>query len=234
MSCSELRAEIDREFAGEAVDGTALARHLATCPACREYRDKLANVDTHLEKGGIGEGRQNALEARLFSRLGVAAPAPAQTPVAPPRRSRAPLLGGLVALAAGVLLFVFFPREVKDDGFQPRTGGGDQTFGVRAFCVTGMTVIAEARAGQNLSCPEGHFVQLTYTTPTDGKLSIALDGDEQLTPTVQGIVVDAGIDQPLSFSTPVGEWLSHTRTIKARFVGPDGREVESSLTITRQ
>src|SRR5688572_2086526 len=174
MSCSELRAEIDREFTGEAVDGAALARHLSSCPACREYRDKLATVDTHLEKGGIGEGRQNALEARLFSRLGVAAPALAVAPLTPQRRSRAPLFGALVALAAGALLFVFFPREGKDDTFQPRTGGGDQVFGVRAFCVTGMTVISEARAGQNLNCPPGHFVQLTYTTPADGTLSIVL------------------------------------------------------------
>ncbi|MFT3711010.1 MAG: anti-sigma factor [Archangium sp.] len=231
MSCAERRSEIDREFTGEAVDAVSLAQHLETCPACREYREKLANVDTALEKGGIGEGRQNSIEARLFARLNVPAPKP-RAPTPEPRPRNRAALYGLMALAAAVLVFFLFPRDPKDD-FAPRGVKGD-VFGVRAFCVQGMTVVAEARAGQELVCADGHVIQLTYTTPTTGFLSIELDGQEQLTPAVTRWQVDAGIDQPLSFSTPVGDWLSRTRTVTARFRDAKGAEVESSLTIKRQ
>ncbi|MFO0595548.1 MAG: zf-HC2 domain-containing protein [Myxococcaceae bacterium] len=228
MNCEESRATLERQFQGDEVSAEATAQldaHLATCAECRSYRDQLSRLDVALEQGALGPGRQDALEQKLMARLGVASaqtPAAQVIPLAPRRRSFAPLVGGVVALAAAVALVVFWPRA-GDDGFTPRAGEGS-AFGVRAFCVNGGKVVAEARSapGASLVCAEG-VIQLTVTTPTAGALSVSLDGDEALSPPVQGLALDAGVDQPLSFSTPVGEWLSRPRTVRARF--DDGKSV---------
>jgi hypothetical protein len=104
---------------------------------------------------------------------------------------------------------------------------------VRAFCVEGGKVLAEAREGQTLQCGAGQVVQLSYTASAGARLTISLDGDEQVFPQTVGgdSRVDPGVDVPLSFSTPVGEWLSKPRTLKWRFSDFEQKPYDGSLTI---
>lgn len=231
MSHENFRAALDRQFAGEPLDAETAA-HVETCVECRDYQAKLMHVDSALAGGGMGQGRQDALEARLFARLGVEAPksdevAPSVA-AAPSRRGWFALAG---VLAAAVLFLVF--RPAKDEAFTPR-GTKDAAFGVRAFCVEGGKVVGEARGGQTLPCGAGQVLQLSYTASSSARLNISLDGQEAIFPaSVEGDApVEQGIDVALPFSTPVGEWLSKPRVLKWHFVDGEKKPHDGSLTIT--
>jgi hypothetical protein len=235
MSCAEAQAAIQRHFTGEAPPEAyeQVRAHVESCAACRDLYERLARVDSSLEPGGLSPQRLDALEGRLFAKLGVSAAAPA--PVAKPWWPKASVAALLVA-AAAVVLWVGVPRWRASGGdeFQPR-GGTGSTFGVRAFCVgAGAQVTAEARPGQVLTCGAGSMVQFTYTAPRTSQLSIEIEG-KGLTffPTSgprQAIAV--GTDIALSSSTPVGDWLTGSTPVVARFTDADGKPLaESRLTI---
>jgi anti-sigma factor RsiW len=223
MSHELQRAAIDREFAGEPLDAETAA-HVETCAECKAYREKLLHVDAVLAKGALGPGRQDALEARLFAKLGVAPPE-AVKPAVPARRPFFALAGLVAAIAAVVLLVQW--RAPADDAFTPR-GSKDAAFGVRAFCVDDGKVVAEARENGILACGAGEAVQLSYTASRAAELSISFDGDDVVLPKT---AVTAGVDVPLSFSTPVGEWLARPRVVKWSFTS-GAEQHAGSLTIT--
>lgn len=224
MSHELHREAIDREFSGEPLDPQAAA-HVETCDECRAYREKLVHVDAVLARGAMGQARQDALEARLFAKLSEA-PVPPAAPV--PLRSRPGfMIGGLLAAIAAVVLVVL-AGPLKEDEFAPR-GSKAQSFGVRAFCVDAGKVVAEARENQTLRCGDGQLVQLSYTAASAAELVISMDGDDVVLPKT---AVNSGVDVPLSFSTPVGEWLQKPRSLKWRFE-VKGAPVEGGLTISR-
>lgn len=218
MNCQETQRAIEGHFAltEEPFDEAAVQAHLATCATCRALWERLARVDAALSAGGLGPAREDAVEAKLLARLGVA-PAPV-TPA--PRRRWA----GVGALAAVIVAVLVTPRLFEGDGFAPR-GGADEAFGVRAFCVAAQRgVIAEARAGQTLRCAEGNVIQFTYTAPRAATLVIELEGtDTRLFPPEGAAApLAAGTDVALSTSTPVGAWLTAPKQVVARFLDADG------------
>lgn len=235
MNCEAARAAMDDQFAGEDLGERAeqLRAHLAACDSCRERYDRLARVDLAMARGGLSEQRLDALQARI---LGKAVVPPAElAPPPPPLPPRRAGWGTLLAAAAVVLTVVAIPvlRSMQEEGFQPR--GGGESWGVRAFCVTGGAVSAEALPGGTLKCPAGSLVQFTYTAPAPAQLSIALEGSGQrfFPAEAERAAVDAGIDVALPLSTPVGEWLTGPQKVTARFTDPAGKILaESTVTVT--
>lgn len=235
MSCAEAQVAIQRHFTGEAPPEAyeQVRPHVEGCTACRELYERLARVDGTLERGGLSPQRLEALEGRLFAKLGVPAVAPA--PVAKPWWPKAGV-AALMAAAAAVALWVGVPRWRASGGdeFQAR-GGAGSTFGVRAFCVgAGAQVTAEARPGQVLSCGAGSTVQFTYTAPRASQLSIEIEGKGLTFFPASGPrqAIVEGTDVALSSSTPVGEWLGGSTPVVARFTDADGKPLaESRLTI---
>lgn len=229
MTHDEARLAVEREFSAGEPLSAAVAEHVSGCAECRAVRERWQHVDAALAKGGLGQGAQDSLEAKLFARLGVQAPVEA-TP-APTRSFGRWVLGGLVAAAAAVALF-FVTRPPVEDEFTPR-GQPGEVFGVRAFCVESGRVVAEAREGQTLACGPGRALQVSYSAARQASLSVWLDaegGDSLFPREGESAVVKPGVDVPLSFSTPVGSWLERPRTLRWRFSGE--KPVEGALTLT--
>lgn len=236
MNCQAAREALELQFSGEpnAATDAALRAHLEGCASCREFSERLARVDTALERGGLSTQRLEAMEARILAR--VAPPPHARVSLPPPARRGG--WGRLMLAAAAVLaVVVAVPlwRATRDDPFTPR-GQPGTTWGVRAFCVgPGAKVTAEALPGGTLSCAPGSMVQFTYTAPRAARLSISLAGsDQRFFPTDAGEAeVAAGTDVALPMSTPVGEWLSGPRQVTARFLDAAGEPIaQSTLSLT--
>lgn len=251
--CADTKAKraLRALFHGELdAEGYAWLRtHAATCPACREAYDRLARVESSLEKRALPEGRQALLEQALFARLGesrAAAPVKAPRPVERPSRFR-PWLGlsmGL-AVAAALTLLVWLPGGQDasmrgEDEWQPRSAAPGSAWGVRAFCVgADGQVSGEARPGGTLACAEGGSVQFSYTAPAAARLTI-----ETTSPTGEPLrffpsegppaEVAPGVDVPLPQSTPVqGGWLSGPLEVRARFTDARGQPLgETRVTLT--
>lgn len=226
MSHESCRQALELEFSGEPLSADDAA-HLAACEDCQAYREQLAQVDDALAGGGLGPARVDALEARLFARLGVPAPVEREV-VREPGRAFVVMAGLGSLLAAVVLFFVIRPPAEVDDSFSPR-GAKAATFGVRAFCVEAGKVVGEAHEGQTVRCGAGQVLQLSYTAAEAGRLSVSLDGVDVVFPRGEDSGrVERGIDVPLPFSTPVGAWLEKPRELRWRF---EERAVSGSLTI---
>lgn len=255
--CADTKAKraLEALFRGDldAESFTWLRAHAATCPQCREAYDRLARVESSLEKRVLPEGRQALLEQALFARLGTstaAASAPVRAPVraAPPAERFSffrPWMGvplGLAATAAVALLVVMPQRaqEARDSEFQARSAQPGSAWGVRAFCIgADGQVRGEARPGGTLACAEGGSVQFSYTAPETARLTIeaASPSGEQLRffPS-EGPAADVapGVDVTLPFSTPVqGGWLSGALEVRARFTDARGQPLgETRVTLT--
>ncbi|HZI09371.1 MAG TPA: hypothetical protein VE153_03205 [Myxococcus sp.] len=236
-------------FRGE-LDGegfTRLRAHAATCVSCREAYDRLARVESTLEKRVLPVQRQALLEDQLFARLR-AGTAPAKAPTraaAPARFTLRPWMGASLGFAmAAVLAVVVVPGMVKQQAgteeFQARSGGPGSAYGVRAFCIgPSGEALAEARPGGTLACPEGDAVQFSYTAPHAARLELEAaspSGEPLRFFPQEGTVgeVAAGVDVPLPYSTPVqGGWLSGPLQVRARFVDAQGRPLgETQVTLT--
>ncbi len=234
MNCEAARAAMEEQFAGEELCERAeqLRVHLQTCTTCTERYDRLARVDLSLERGGLSEQRMDVLQARILGKSSVASIAP------PPPVARRSGWSTLLAAAAVMVLVtaIAIPlwRSTRDDdAFTPR--GGGTSWGVRAFCVNGGRVTAEALPGGTLKCGPGSVVQFTYTAPQAAQLSIALEGSGQrfFPADTERATVTSGIDVPLPQSTPVGDWLAGPQRVTARFTDAAGAPlVESTVTIT--
>jgi hypothetical protein len=236
-------------FRGE-LDGegfTRLRAHAAGCPSCREAYDKLARVESSLEKRVLPGGRQALLEGELLARLRAgAAPAKAPTRAAAPARfTFRPWMGASLGFAmAAVLAVVVVPGMVqKQPGtgeFTARSGGAGSAYGVRAFCIgADGQALAEARPGGTLACPEGGAVQFSYTAPQAARLQLEAaspSGEPLRFFPQEGVAgeVAPGVDVPLPYSTPVqGGWLSGALEVRARFTDAEGRPLgETRVTLT--
>lgn len=234
MTCDDRWAHeaLDRLFVGE-LEGKELDKlhtHLGTCQSCAEQYERITRAQARLDRTEVLPNERFAqLEDRLFAKLAdnerKAAPEKA-----PKVRWWMPALS--FALAAMVAVFVYVTPN-KDE-FQARGGKADVTaFGLRAFCVKEGKVVGEAMPGGRLRCAEGSAVQLTYTAPKAAKLKIEVQGKDGAQPIfpAQGATADiaAGVDVPLSFSTPVtNEWLAQPVKVVATFADTEGRPLEES------
>jgi hypothetical protein len=245
--CANRQAKqaLETLFRGE-LDGegyTRLRAHAAECAECREAYDKLARVESALEKRALPASREALLEKELFARLGAAAK-PARAPV--PERKRffpvffVPASLGLAVCAVLLVLVVPRLREPESE-FQARGAEtGTSAWGVRAFCIgPDGQVRGEARPGGTLACEEGGTVQFSYTAPESVRLSISVaspSGEPLVFFPREGEAaeVPAGVDTPLPFSTPVqGGWLSGPLEVEVTFTDARGQRVSSShLTLT--
>lgn len=233
-------------FRGE-LDGegfTRLRAHAAGCPSCREAYDRLARVESSLEKRVLPGGRQALLEDELLARVR-AGTAPAKAPTraaAPARFSFQPWMGASLGFAmAAVLAVLVVPGMLKQqDEFQARSGAPGSAYGVRAFCIgADGQALAEARPGGTLACPEGGAVQFSYTAPQAARLQLeaaAPSGEPLRFFPQEGVAgeVAPGVDVPLPYSTPVqGGWLSGALEVRARFTDAEGRPLgETRVTLT--
>ncbi|WP_224367769.1 anti-sigma factor family protein [Hyalangium versicolor] len=244
MTCTnqEAKAALQALFLGEldAERHARLSEHARTCGECREAYNRLSRVESALEKRALPQGREALLEARLMARVQAAERA------AVPRRSvwdwlRVALPAAAVAALA---MFVVLPRvrgpAAPEDEWQARKGSTETAFGVRAFCVSSEgNVQAEALPGGKLACPEGASVQFSYTAPEGARLSVAAKSSSgellQFFPREgEAAPVNAGVDVPLSYSTPVqGGWLAAPLEVRARFTNEKGQTLgETQLTLT--
>ncbi|HEX8440967.1 hypothetical protein [Archangium sp.] len=245
--CADRQAKqsLERLFRGE-LDGegyTRLRAHAASCAECHEAYDKLARVESALEKRALPAGREALLEQALFARLGAAAK-PARAPV-PERKPFFPVFFAPAALglaACAVLAVLVVPRlRQPESEFQARGAEtGTSAWGVRAFCIgSDGQVRGEARPGGTLACDEGGTVQFSYTAPEAVRLSIsaASPSGEPLSffpREGEASEVKAGVDVPLPFSTPVeGGWLAGPLDVEARFTDAQGRVLsQTKLKLT--
>lgn len=226
-------------FLGE-LDSEGFARlraHVAGCASCREAYERLARVESALEKRALPGHRQALLEQELLARVAREAPA---APAPRPWVWRPWALGGLGALAASLLLggtWLLRPREPE---WQARgSQGQSQAWGIRAFCISPSGQVgAEARPGQTLTCAPGSSVQFSYTAPTTARLSlvVAASSGEPLQlfpPEGPATRVPPGVDVPLPYSSPVAEdWLPAPLQVRALFTDDSGQLLsESQLTL---
>jgi hypothetical protein len=210
-------ALIDRAF----VKGIAprrsgpLRAHVEVCPSCRLRFDRLAAAE-----GALSPGR--VLFPGALDRVAAE--------VAESRRSRwrhpfAWSAAGAVLATAAVLVVVVGTRG--DSELIPRGGSGDELVpgqrrpGVRLFCLrptgNGADVVAEVTATEPpvpppvLACIIGGELQLAYSTPGQGGLTMVAFGRDETGTLVHYAPVEAGapsvalapdaIDEPLDFST---------------------------------
>ncbi|WP_284665381.1 hypothetical protein [Myxococcus sp. SDU36] len=235
------RGELDR-------DGfTRLRAHAATCASCREAYDRLARVESSLEKRVLPERRQALLEDHLFARLR-AGSVPAKSPTraaAPERFTFRPWMGASLGFAvAAVLVMLVVPammrQQSQPEEWQARSGAAGSAYGVRAFCIgPAGQVVSEARPGGALACPEGSAVQFSYTAPQAARLRLEAaspSGEPLRFFPREGTAAEIapGVDVPLPYSTPVqGGWLSGALEVRARFTDAQGRPLaETRVTLT--
>jgi len=248
--CGDRQAKraLEQLFRGEleAEGFTRLRAHAAGCAECREAYDKLARVESTLEKRALPAGREALLEQALFARLEGARQAERPARLA---RFFSPFFpqAALGAAAAVVLAVVVVPRMTARPP-EPEYGargkeGGSEAWGLRAFCVgADGQVRDEARPGETLGCAEGSSVQLSYTAPEGARLQVLgtyPSGGEPLHffPHDGGTVeVKPGVDVVLPSSTPVeGGWLSKPVEVEARFTDAQGRPLaQSRVKLTPQ
>jgi anti-sigma factor RsiW len=248
--CGDRQAKraLEQLFRGELdTEGfTRLRAHAAGCAECREAYDKLARVESTLEKRALPVGREALLEQALFARLEGARQAARPAGLA---RFLSPvfLQAGLGAVAAVVLAVVLVPRLTApptEPEFVARGGeeAGSQAWGLRAFCVDAAGQLrGEARPDETLACAEGSSVQLSYTAPEGARLQVvgtSPSGEPlQFFPQEGGAAeVKPGVDVLLPYSTPVqGGWLSKPVKVEARFTDAQGRPLaRSQLKLTPQ
>jgi anti-sigma factor RsiW len=230
------RGELDAE------GFTRLRAHVAECSGCREAYDKLGRVESVLEKRALPASREALLEKELFARLGVAAK-PAR--VLEPERRRGSffqlfLVPAAMGLAAALVLLVVGPRVQKQEPEWQARGGepGTSAWGLRAFCVgADGQVSGEALPGGTLACGEGGAVQFSYTAPRAARLTVEASSPAgeplRFFPREDEGEVAAGVDVPLSHSTPVMKsWLAGPLEVRATFVDEQGRPIsETRLTL---
>ncbi len=247
MTCVDRRAKeaLEALFLGEldAKGHARLREHARGCADCREAYERMARVESSLEKRVLPQGREALLEAQLMARL-----QQREAPEAARARGLSWNWGWLrvalpVAACAGLALVVL-PRvqgtQPREGEWQARAGAaGTTAFGVRAFCVAAAgEVRGEAKPGEALACPEGASVQFSYTAPEGARLSVAArttSGEVlQFFPREGAAApVAPGVDVPLEYSTPVqGGWLSEPLQVRARFEDAQGRALgETTVTL---
>ncbi|TSC32239.1 hypothetical protein FOF48_09340 [Corallococcus sp. Z5C101001] len=229
----------------DAEDFERLRAHLTTCPGCQEAYNRLSRVESVLEQRVLPQARSALLEQALFARMAKAG-GPATRPVAEKRKWFAsplfmPLSLGAAAVAVALVAVAPSLERRETPEWQARSAApGEGAWGVRAFCIapTG-AVLAEAGPGGTLACAEGNAVQFSYTSPERVRLSV--EGTSQAGEPLrffpgEGAApeVAAGVDVPLSFSTPVrGGWLTGPVPVRARFTDAQGRTLaDTQVTLT--
>jgi hypothetical protein len=245
MTCTntEAKAALRTLFLGEleAERHARLREHAKTCAECREAYERLSRVESSLEKRVLPKGREALLEAQLMARVRASEQA-----AAPERRSFRDWWKVMLpaAAVAAVAMLVVLPRErgagPSEGEFQARSGVAGSAFGVRAFCVSPEgKVQGEAQPGGKLACAEGSAVQFSYTAPEGARLSVAAKSPSgevlQFFPQEgEAAPVKPGVDEPLSYSTPVqGGWLSAPLEVRARFTDDKGQVLgETQVTLT--
>jgi len=224
---------------GLSVEGyEALRAHATTCEACRLEYERISQLETHQERRALPAARQELMEGALFARLGVGSPSDRKV-LRPARWSARQLVALAVPVAAALVVAVYLGRDLgaqREETFQARGGGSEQSYGIRAFCVDPRAqVVSEARPGQTLRCARGHSIQFSHTSARRATLTIVGAGNEPLTffPS-EGLAaeVSPGVDVPLPFSTPVTGWLDRPLPVTATFLDGRGKVLgESRLVI---
>ncbi len=244
MSCGDPRyvSALDALQSGEltAERWDALREHVTGCDACRLDYERISQVESRLERRLLPAARKELLEASLFSRLGLVRPEDRKV-LRPARWSVGRAMAVIVPLAACLVLAVILaPRLLSSPSgeFQPRGGGSEHPYGIRAFCVDAQArVVSEARTGQTLHCAPGQSVQFSHTSPRSVSLQIVGEGSERFTffPAEGGSAqISSGVDVPLPFSTPVRQdWLDRPVPVTAIFRDPQGKVLgENQIVIT--
>ncbi len=247
--CGDRQAKraLEQLFRGEleAEGFTRLRAHAAGCAECREAYDKLARVESSLEKRALPAGREALLEKALFARLEGARQAARPAGLA---RFLSPAFfqAALGAVAAVVLAVVVVPRmtaqpPASGSATEPEYGargaeeGGSEAWGLRAFCVgADGKVQGEALPDEVLRCAEGSSVQFSYTAPEGARLQVvgtSPSGEPLQFFPLEGEAAEVkpDVDEVLPHSTPVqGGWLSGPVEVEARFTDAQGRPLARS------
>ncbi len=244
MTCVDRQAKgaLEALFLGEldAKGHARLREHARGCADCREAYERLARVESALEKRVLPQGREALLEAQLLARVKQREAPEAARGFSWGWLKVALPVAACAGLALGVLPRVRGPGQEGGE-WQARAGAATTTaFGVRAFCVApGGEVRGEAKPGEALACPEGAAVQFSYTAPEGARLSVAArttSGEELRFFPQEGefAAVAPGVDIPFTYSTPVqGGWLSEPLQVRARFEDAQGRALgETTVTLT--
>lgn len=234
MSCTESWAHgaLDRLFVGElgGADFERLHQHVAGCNSCAKQYDRITHAEQRLTAAqGLSAERLSLLQGRVAAR----AEAANEKDRSAKRANRwwMPALG--VGLAAAVAVAVAYIPAERPSEYQARGAGTHAAFGIRAFCVSGTKVVAEALPGGRLKCAAGSAVQLTYTAPAAATLNVNVNGTVPMFPTEGGAAkIVSGVDVPLDFSTKVtDQWLSQPAQLTATFEAADGRTARSVITV---
>lgn len=219
---------LDKLFVGEleASELGKLRTHAAACDSCRKQYDRVSFADEKLARvQGMAPDRVALMQSAVLER--------AEQKNEQERAARGkqrwwmPALG--FAMAAAVAVAIAYVPKTDDSQFQARGNATNSAFGIRAFCVNGPKVTAEALPGGTLKCAVGNALQLTYTAPKATSLRVDVNGQ---TPLLAKKEIVSGVDVPLEFSTPItAEWLTSAAQLKATFGGEDGKPAESVITV---
>lgn len=217
---------LDRLFVGEleAPHFEKLRAHVSGCQSCSRQYDRVTRADAKLNRSaGLSPERLELLKGAILDRVDQRREKQAASGE---RRWWMPGLG--FAMAAAVAVGIAYVPKTDDSAFQARGSKTNSAFGIRAFCVSGSRVIAEALPGGKLKCPHGNALQLTYTAPAHSTLRVHV-GDNTM---LDKKPVSSGVDVPLDFSTPVtADWLSKPVYVTATFDSGDGQPVTSNITV---
>jgi hypothetical protein len=246
--CDQMRRAIDKSFVGELSDRhrDRLDAHLAACESCRAYYDRLGVADRALSGTELlSVAANDRIAAKVSGRV-----------VPKPARSWSSWLlvpaGGLAAILAVVIV----RGPEPDDGYRARgVSGAEQGFlgrapGLSLFCVAGKeTIRGSVRAVEKgdppvLRCGLGDELQLAYSTPSEGLLSLVVSGATEsgdtywyapTNPEDPNLVLATDKrDEPLPFSTRLE--VKHVRgrvDVTARFFKGPGREAPVSVLRAR-
>ncbi|HEV8549979.1 MAG TPA: zf-HC2 domain-containing protein [Polyangiaceae bacterium] len=190
---------IDRWLAGELREDELrrVEAHLASCAECRARREHAARFKA-----------QVVAELAPFPEL----PTPARTaPRWRPRGRARAALGGLLAVAAALLLFLRqgTRESAHDGGLVTRTKGG----GRLGFFVKRGGAVERGAPGQALR--PGDAVEFSYSAPKDGYLAVlSVDGAGRASvyyPSAPRALPFAAGERPLDASTVLDGVLGHER-----------------------
>lgn len=217
---------LDRLFVGdiEGPEFERLQKHAASCQSCSSQYDRISRADGKLSRtDALSPGRLALLQRGVLDRAELKNEQ--ERAAKGERRWWMPALG--FAMAAAVAVGIAYVPKTDDGQYQARGNNTNAAFGIRAFCVRGPKVIAEALPGGTLKCAPGNSLQLTYTAPKASTLRVDVGSNSMLSPRA----VVSGADVPLDFSTPVTtEWLNGPTPVTATF-DVDGKPAQSTVIV---
>jgi hypothetical protein len=236
---------IERAFVGELASDRwrELAAHLATCPACRAYHDRLGLIDEAMGTSPLSTSMRDRIAAQVMEAASGGRPRT--------RHSLSAILSYASAAAAVVVLAVMLPF-VAGDEFNAR--GRDLKWagrppGIGLFCITPpedpaakalVDRTVQAAPAEStlpvLPCRLDQELQIAYATPTHKTLYLSVhgeSGDEQYwyapttpeTPPLE-LAPDA-TGQALGWSTRLGvhHEVGTIRVIARFYEDPNGEPI---------